>query len=270
MTSPARWIPPVRLRGAWQMAIDEWLLDQALRPGQANQGLVVRLYQWERPTLSIGFHQRRLPDHWFQLVDSGTVEMVRRPSGGRAVLHEGDLTYCLVWPHPPAHRQQTYRLACGWLQQTFRTIGLPLVFGHQSAGQQISSCFATHTAADLIHASCGAKRIGSAQLWRQGCLLQHGSILISPSHRLWRSVFGDDPPRMPALNISIDNLTEQLFLAAQRHLPLDGGRSSSLGVSPLTTAELTAIGERMNRYKVPLGDQGVDLMSPARSIDSTT
>jgi len=247
----------VRLKGAWQMAIDEWLLDQALLPGQPNQGLVVRLYQWERPTLSIGFHQRRLPDHWFQLVESGTMEMVRRPSGGRAVLHGGDLTYCLVWPHPPVHRQQTYRQACGWLQYTFRSVGLPLVFGQQSAGLERSSCFATPTAADLIHASCGSKRIGSAQLWRQGCLLQHGSILISPCHRLWRAVFGSDPPPVPALPLSLDSLADHLFLAAQRHLPLAGEHPGALGVSPLSAAELAAIGERLNRYDVPLGDQGM-------------
>ncbi|MFN5697301.1 MAG: lipoate--protein ligase family protein, partial [Cyanobacteriota bacterium] len=68
----ARWIPPLTLGGAWQMAIDEWLLDTAPTP-------VLRLYEWQRPTLSLGHHQRQLDPQWLPLLQQGGLDLVRRP-----------------------------------------------------------------------------------------------------------------------------------------------------------------------------------------------
>jgi lipoate-protein ligase A len=166
----------------------------------------------------LGFHQQRLPAHWLELAASGVMDLVRRPSGGRAVLHGGDLTYALIWPTPPPQRAEAYRRACRWLQRGFAAIDLPLEFGEAAINRDRDSCFATSTAADLVHTD-GSKRIGSAQLWRRGALLQHGSILIQPEGALWREIFGVDPPVLPDLPVTTAELISLLLAAAQVHLP---------------------------------------------------
>lgn len=187
-----RWIPPLLGDGRMQMAIDRWLLSQQ---EQSDAESVLRLYSWSRPTLSLGAHQSRLEPHWHELVATGQIELVRRPSGGRAVLHAGELTYALACRPASRHRLTAYMQACGWLQTAFAELGLPLRFGSTAARQARGrpSCFASGTAADLLHAD-GAKRIGSAQLWRGQALLQHGSILLTPDRDLWRQVFHEEPP----------------------------------------------------------------------------
>jgi lipoate-protein ligase A len=243
--------------GAWQMAIDAWLLDQSLAGAGSRAGCVVRLYQWSRPTLSLGLHQRRIPPHWWRMVRQGEIEMVRRPSGGRAVLHAGDLTYALIWPGAPPRREQAYRQACGWLQEAFLGLDLPLRFGRLKVSTQGSSCFATGTAADLVHPD-GAKRIGSAQFWRQGCLLQHGTILIAPPARLWWSLFGHAPPPLPPLPLSTDELQERLRRAAWSHFPpIESGVPAGHGwtIAPLSAAELACAKAELERFG-PLQEPG--------------
>ena len=221
-----------RLEGTWPMAIDNWLLDNALATRAAASAAdlpagclpaalagTLRFYQWPRPTLSLGFHQQRLPAHWLELAAAGVLDLVRRPSGGRAVLHGGgDLTYALIWPSPPPQRAEAYRRSCRWLQRGFAAIDLPLEFGEAAINRDRDSCFATSTAADLVHAD-GSKRIGSAQLWRRGALLQHGSILIQPQIALWRELFGVNPPVLPDLPVTTAELITLLVTQAQLHLP---------------------------------------------------
>lgn len=252
------------------MAIDEWLLDQAV----AGAGPALRLYHWQRSCVSLGYHQRRIPEHWqhppaAELAPEG-LEWVRRPSGGRAVLHAGSLTYALVWPAAPADRALAYALACGWLRQAFQALGLPLSHGRQVATRDRASCFATGTPADLVHA-CGAKRIGSAQLWRRGCLLQHGSVLLQPPAPLWRWLFGEPPPALPALGKGMDGLQALLRQAAQDHLPCASGGLQTL---PLAPDELAQALERGGRYRLAEAVAGVAALpastSPELSITRAT
>lgn len=243
----ARWIPPLCRRGAWQMALDEWLLDQAVLANGAG-GAVLRFYHWQQPTLSIGYHQRRLPERWREVVKREGLDIVRRPSGGRAVLHAGELTYALVWPQAPQRRTEAYRQSCRWLQCAFAELGQPLLFGSQAAAGERSSCFASSTAADLVHAD-GAKRIGSAQLWRNGCLLQHGSILLQPPERLWRSLFEHAPPPLAPLPLAGAELLGHLRRCAEWDLPPLGG--TPLQEQALQAHEWGAIPPYLDRYAVP-------------------
>jgi lipoate-protein ligase A len=217
MNGPWRWIPPLLADGARQMAIDGWMLEQLA--GGAPP--MLRRYRWSRPTLSLGRHQSRLEPHWPALQQAGLIDLVRRPSGGRAVLHAGELTYALAWRPPSQRRQEAYGLSCRWLQAAFAGLALPLQFGTVAAAEARgrASCFASGTAADLVHAN-GAKRIGSAQLWRGPALLQHGSILLAPPAALWQQVFSEPPPALPPLppGLSAGALETLLRQAAEEHL----------------------------------------------------
>ena len=229
-----RWIPPLLADGSTQMAIDRWMLDcQMAGTGSA----CLRLYRWSRPTLSLGRHQRQIEPHWLELRHRGVLDLVRRPSGGRAVLHAGEITYALACRPASSHRLTAYNQACLWLQEVFSSLGLPLQFGQLRARQasQRGNCFASGTAADLVHGD-GSKRIGSAQLWQGPCLLQHGSVLLSPPMDLWQPVFDEPPPQLPDLPVDLQGLEALLLQAAQEHLC--GG---SLLEQPLLEQEWQAI-----------------------------
>jgi len=197
------------------MALDRWMLQRLV----LGDGPMLRLYRWSRPTLSLGAHQHHLEPHWPRLAEAGVLDLVRRPSGGRAVLHAGELTYALVCRPDGPNREWAYRQACAWLLQAFASLGHPLGFGRTSPAQaqRRSSCFASATAADLVEAS-GAKRIGSAQYWRGPALLQHGSLLLRPDPQLWQQVFGVAPPPLAPLRANDHQLEAALHRAATDHL----------------------------------------------------
>jgi lipoate---protein ligase len=167
-----------------QMATDSVLL-LGLAEGLSPPSL--RFYGWSKPTLSIGYHQKQVwPD----------LEVVRRPSGGRAVWHEGDLTYALTLPLPQGSVAKVYAQLCAFLIEGFKKLGIYLEFGTTGRGYiHNPSCFGTATGADLVWQ--GRKLIGSAQVRRGKALLQHGSILIHPDPQKLANLFPDLPP--PAL-----------------------------------------------------------------------
>lgn len=241
---PWRWIPPLQAPAATQMAIDRWMQQQVLAGGAP----LLRLYRWSRPTLSLGRHQQRWPPHWVALQQEGALELVRRPSGGRAVLHAGEITYALAMRPDGQQREAVYRRCCRWLQQAFALAGVPLGFGAAAAtaAQQRSNCFATATAADLVESS-GAKRIGSAQYWQGGVLLQHGSLLLDPPRTLWLQVFGAEPPVLAPLPWSEAELEQQLRRAAEQLLC--GG---SLIDQPLSASEWEAVAALERAQASPL------------------
>jgi lipoate-protein ligase A len=259
-TPPGRWLPTTCLGGSWQMALDAWLLEQ---PRAA-----FRLYRWQRPTLSLGRHQRRIPAHWEELAAAGSLALVRRPSGGRAVLHGGDLTYALVWPEPPRRRVQAYAAASAWLLEAFRRLGQPLTFGTAAAAGGLASpnCFALGTAADLVHAD-GSKRVGSAQLWRAGRLLQHGAIQLAPCPHLWRQLFGTSPPSLPPLPCEGEALERRLLEAAREALPFRCGLDWA---EPLRAPELAAVALHHLRGGAQEPVPGVETVSPEATMLRTT
>ena len=269
-----RWIPPITADGATQMALDSWMLQQLIGGGDP----MLRLYRWSRPTLSLGVHQRRLEPHWPALVQDGVIDLVRRPSGGRAVLHAGELTYALVCLPASCRRVEAYGQACRWLQEAFAALGQPLRFGGEGPrqAQSRSNCFASGTAADLVHLN-GAKRIGSAQLWRGPALLQHGSLLLQPDDVLWRLVFGEEPPGLEPLAAQLplaslaglggpDPLQRQLRAAAERHLC-----NGPLREQPLGRAEWQAVERIREEQQRALLQEGLGVQaSPLACIERAT
>ncbi len=182
--------------GAENMAIDSWLLDQHTKGLQPPS---LRFYTWEVPTISLGYHQRQFPDRWNHLHYKGQpVELVRRPTGGRAVLHQGDLTYALITSGLTGSRREVYWQLCQFLIKGWRDLGIELSSGKGGRDYSKSpNCFGTATSADLVM-SDGYKLIGSAQVYREGCVLQQGSMRLQPDSELFRRVFNESvyPPNI--------------------------------------------------------------------------
>ena len=203
-----RVIPPIHASGRVQMAIDHWLLTQHL---QGKQPPSLRFYTWEQPTISLGYHQKAYPEHWDHL----PVEIVRRPTGGRAVLHGGDLTYMVVLSNLKKTHRDAYCYVCSFLVQGWRSLGRELVFGDAGRGYiHNPSCFGTATAADLITLQ-GEKFIGSAQLRRGNGILQHGSMLLDLNKPLFLEVFGISPPTPPPIPLTLEVIIETLTQSAR-------------------------------------------------------
>jgi lipoate-protein ligase A len=167
--------------GAWNMAVDEVLLD-GVAAGTTPPTL--RFYEWTPPCLSLGYFQP------FDVVDVDGcralgVEVVRRPTGGRAILHDRELTYSVTLPasllgHDGGVLPSYYRLSLA-LQDGLRRLGVPASLAPESASSSAEHgpvCFDRPSAHEILFD--GRKLVGSAQMRREGGLLQHGSILIEP------------------------------------------------------------------------------------------
>lgn len=208
-----RLIPLLDLHGSLQMAIDRWLLEQH----QLGQPPTLRFYIWSPPAISLGYHQHKYPEHWQHLIWQGQkFDLVRRPTGGRAVLHQGDLTYAVVTSGLTGSRAQVYQKICEFLIQGWRSLDVELHYGTAGRGYiHNPNCFGTATGADLVLPN-GAKLIGSAQLRRGEAILQQGSIRLQPDAELFAQVFGAEsfaPVQLPQ-NLSIEKVTEALIVAA--------------------------------------------------------
>ncbi len=206
--------PTMNMSGHKQMATDLILLKKVM--DSSDISLAIRFYHWEGFCLSIGKNQKHLPKNWLELVRKRTIKIVRRPSGGNAVLHGGGLTYSLVWFSPPRKRHEAYYQANQWIIKAFTDLGVPLHFGNQLTNPLEANCFATSTNADLIDPE-GHKRIGSAQLWSKGHLLQHGEILLDPPSQLWTEIFKTKAPKSASICIPRKGLEKILHKACRKY-----------------------------------------------------
>jgi lipoate-protein ligase A len=179
---------------AENMAKDELLFDRASL-GEAAP--VLRLYRFEPSAVTIGCHQdaERILD--VEALRADGVEWVRRITGGRALLHEGELTYCLVAPTGSlatgAGLEGTYLTISQALRDALRSVGVEAEISrgrdHASPTGVAPPCLCSASRHELT--ARGRKIAGSAQRRRASALLQHGSILLSPgSVRIARYVRG--------------------------------------------------------------------------------
>lgn len=224
-------------------------VDAALLAGvQAGGPAVLRLYGWETPTLSLGYFQRAAERATHR--PSEDCVLIRRESGGGAILHDSELTYALILPQSSAWAAkppQLYRHVHGTLVELLERLGRKSELWHppavhspapNSAGPEPFLCFARRADGDWVME--GHKVGGSAQRRKPGGLLQHGSLLLD------RSEFA---PELPGLNqLGEPRFTPESFAAAW--LPLLAERSGFAWVeSELTPQEnATAAELRETRY----------------------
>jgi lipoate-protein ligase A len=246
-----RFIPLLPTSGSIQMKIDEWLLEQHR---QGKHPPTLRFYTWEPAAISLGYHQHRWPEVWQKITWQGKpLELVKRPSGGRAVLHQGDLTYAVIASELGKNRTEAYQIICQFLIEGWQSLGLDLHYGAAGRGYiHNPNCFGTATGADLVTTN-GSKFIGSAQLRRGNAILQHGSMRLQPDRELFYQVFAEinvTPPsgklfdqpegsvtnsKSAAINPLIEIVVEALSLAAARCFDIE------LIVQPLSEQEWQSI-----------------------------
>ena len=177
------YLDPLELSGPEQMAIDLFLLEKSF--ADQNFNMAIRFYTWNGDWLSIGKNQKELPKTWIELLKNEQLKIVRRPSGGKVVLHSSGLTYALIWKYPPRNKKESYLKTTQLLKDGFKKAGVDLFFGNQPVNISDTNCFSTSTLADLVDKDKN-KHIGSAQYWKKGHLLQQGEILMEPSKKLWQ------------------------------------------------------------------------------------
>jgi lipoate---protein ligase len=197
------------------MAIDKWLFTQHLA---GKYPPILRFYTWSNPTISLGYHQNKYPETWKNIVWQGEkLDLVKRPTGGRAVLHQGDFTYAVVTSELSSSRMQAYQEICEFLITGWKRLGIDLDYGTAGRGYiHNPNCFGTATSADLVTHE-GYKLIGSAQLRKDNVILQHGSMRLQPDEELFALVFGEKvlQPLDKIQDISIDDITTALIEAAR-------------------------------------------------------
>jgi lipoate-protein ligase A len=171
------------------MALDDALLARARRTGEA----VLRTYAWGVPTLSLGRNQRARGLYDLEALDAAGVGVVRRPTGGRALLHHHEITYSVTAPLVPGRSGvQLYARINALLADALDALGVAVQVAapsRRAAAPTGLPCFAEPSAGELVHGE--RKLVGSAQLLEDGAALQHGSILID-----------DDQGRIPAFMLA--------------------------------------------------------------------
>jgi lipoate-protein ligase A len=199
--------------GPWNMAVDETLLESAAADGQCT----LRFYQWQEPTLSLGYFQT-YADRW-QHAASRQAIAVRRLSGGGAILHDGELTYSFAIPsrhvlasdrlrfYRATHNTLIAALAEWNIEATLFSrhdslpngeLGYPAESRPPRTGQREPFlCFQRRSPGDVLIG--GVKVAGSAQRRCRGAVLQHGSVL------LWRSTLA---PELSGLKEAADKIVE--------------------------------------------------------------
>ncbi len=206
-----RFIPLLEVSGKMQMAIDYWLLQQH---HLGNHPPILRFYTWSPIAISLGHFQNNYPEQWNYLsYQENPIEIVRRPSGGRAVLHQGDLTYMVITSGFSSNIVTSYEQISQFLLIGWRSLGIELHYGKTGRGYiHNPNCFETATQADLIDTK-GHKIIGGAQLRQGKTILQHGSMLLNPDPVLFTKVFGRFSSHQ--INLPTVKIIETLVISAE-------------------------------------------------------
>ena len=243
-----RLLPSPPLPGALNMALDEALLARARDTGEVH----VRAYAWARPTLSLGRNQRAAGLYDAARLAERGIDVVRRPTGGRAILHWREVTYAVTAPlgalaPADAGLKAAYARINGVLLAALRELGVPAreaVPAGRAPLPDGAPCFEVPTGGELVLDGPGGPRklVGSAQWRDEGALLQHGSILLADDQTTVGTLaarplppvpppatLGEALGRMPAL----DEVAEALFAAARALI--------DPGATLLDTDELAAL-----------------------------
>jgi lipoyl(octanoyl) transferase len=201
--------------GPENMALDHALLRRAAATGRA----VLRVYSWITPTLSLGRHQPARGFYDLTAIRKARLDVVRRPTGGRAVLHHREVTYSVTAPiltttsvNGRLRARDTYNAINRLLVGALRGLGVPAGLAPASgrrdeAPSQVARaprpsenpCFDVATEGEVVVS--GRKLVGSAQWRDQDAVLQHGSLLIADDQALLATLTCDPAAPVPVATL---------------------------------------------------------------------
>lgn len=187
-----KFIPYEIKTGAENMQIDSDLLDEAIANNSKEP--VFRLYGWKPACVSLGRNQKDdFVDNSF--LKENNIDIVRRLTGGRALLHDNEITYSFVCPVSYLKNGEnvvnSYKEISQLLIEAFKNLDIDLNFGGEKKLQGHKDyCMLVSTGADLCYQ--GKKLIGSAQFRKNGYILQHGSILYDYDKNLLENIFKEN------------------------------------------------------------------------------
>ena len=187
-----KFIPYEVKTGSENMRIDGELLEKAVQTGFKEA--IFRLYGWSPACVSLGRNQK---DDFLakDLLKSLNIDTVRRLTGGRALLHDKELTYSFICPveylKHGENVKESYKEISEFLITKLDKIGIHTDFGGQKpVNTKFDYCMLLSTGADLCYK--GKKLIGSAQCRKNGYILQHGSILLDYDRELLEKIFKEE------------------------------------------------------------------------------
>ena len=187
--------------GAENMALDQALLDDVERRGDAAY---LRLYRWNPPCLSLGRNEPALTRYDRAVIERLGLDVVRRPTGGRAVWHDDEVTYAVAAPAAAlGSLRDSYVAIHHRLARALRALGAEatLAPGTLKAGAlSQGACFAQPVGGEVLLG--GRKVVGSAQVRQGAALLQHGSVLLGGSQDLVARISRGSPPASGAASLS--------------------------------------------------------------------
>lgn len=261
-----RVLPVLAGPASWQMAIDSALLE---RRAAGAAPATVRLYRFDPPALTLGRFER-VEAPFLDRARSLGLDVARRPTGGRSVLHVDEITYAFVFSYddgiapsvPASYRQLSALLAAALALAGVRVDDARDAPHRAPASLRHAACFALSLGGDLTVG--GRKLVGSAQVHRKGAVLQHGSIARSHDSAAYAALYGDDAACAVAANatslrdLGAADLTEHDLRAALiRALGAAGFDAFEGGL----TDEERALAARLERAcRAPDGDPA----APAR------
>jgi lipoyl(octanoyl) transferase len=208
------WIDDIARPGYANMAIDLALLDRAEQYGESW----LRLYQWQPHCLSLGRHEPATRRYDVERIQALGLDVVRRPTGGRAVWHGPELTYAVT---APAERlgslQAAYHEIHSMLAEALRHLGAAAILAPPGRALPLDAggCFSQAVGGEVMVGS--QKVVGSAQLRRGGALLQHGSVLLEDAQGIVRGItrgFHSNPAPTSPLASLMGRPVTRLDLAA--------------------------------------------------------
>ena len=233
---PWRLLDTGMLPGALNMAIDQALLEMHAA-GESPPTL--RFYQWQPPAVSLGYFQKRHGLNLSACRDLG-LDVVQRPTGGRAVLHLNDLTYSVIagaGENIPLSLPAAYGLLCEALLAGFRLLGFEAAQGDEktpSSSEDI--CFMHPAIGDIVFN--GKKFIGSAQTWMGTSLLQHGSVVLKPQGQIWERISAPDTAtrkmlhqKLEARTISLQEILGRIVEPDEVKAAIKTGMTQTLGAA---------------------------------------
>lgn len=172
--------PP--MEGRRNMAIDEALL---LKASEEDIAPVIRLYGFSPPTLSLGRFQRLEGMIDIRKIEKSNITLVRRPTGGQAVLHDQELTYAVILSRAhiePFGKRAIYRFISSLLLEGLRVLNIGGAINRNRIGSPYNpDCFRTSAEYEITGRESN-KLIGSAQVLTRSASLQHGSIPLNSSY----------------------------------------------------------------------------------------